>query len=64
MWCNEDSNGEETVSANHLSGRQFSAEAQYHVNYGNAVTMVEVDRCNQNTSNTSYIRSGGGRCLR
>ena len=37
MWCNVDSDGEETVSANHLSGPQFSAQAQYHVNYEDAV---------------------------
>ena len=39
MWSNEDSDGEETVSGNYLSGSgpQFSAQAQYHVNYGDAV---------------------------
>ena len=51
MWCNEGSDGEETVSANHLSGPQFSAQAQYHVNYEDVVYMVEADRCDQNTSN-------------
>ena len=37
MWSNEDSDGKETVSGNYLSGPQFSAQAQYHVNYGDAV---------------------------
>ena len=51
MWYNEDSDGEETVSSNHLSGPQFSAQAQYYVYYWDAVDMVKVDRCDQNTSN-------------
>ena len=51
MWCNKDSDGEETVSANHISGPQFSAQAQYYVNYGDVVDMVKVDKCDQNTSN-------------
>ena len=37
IWSNEDSDGEETVSANHLYGPQFSAQAQHHVNYGDTV---------------------------
>ena len=44
MWPNEDSDGEETVSADHLSGRQFSAQAQYHVNYGDAVINNMLDK--------------------
>ena len=34
MCLNKDSDKKETVSANHLSGSQLSAQAQYRVNYG------------------------------
>ena len=37
MCSDEDSDGEETASANHLSGPQLSAQAQYRVNYGHAI---------------------------
>ena len=37
MCSDEDSDGEENVSANHLSGSQLSAQAHYRVNYGHAV---------------------------
>ena len=37
MCSDEDSDGEETASANHLSGPQLSAQAQYGVNYGHAI---------------------------
>ena len=35
------------VSANHRFGQQFSAQAQYHVRHGDAVGMIEVDRCDK-----------------
>ena len=37
MCSDEDSDREETASANHLSGPQLSAQAQYRVNYGHAI---------------------------
>ena len=37
MWSTEDSDDKKTFSTNHLFGPQFSAQAQYHVNYGDAV---------------------------
>ena len=37
MWSTEDSDDKKTFSTNHLFGPQFSAQAQYHVNYGYAV---------------------------
>ena len=45
ICSNEDSDREETVSANHLSGSQLSAQAGYHVNYGHLVSgsMLEED---------------------
>ena len=37
MCSNEDSDGAETTFANHHFDPQLSAQAQYHVNYGDAV---------------------------
>ena len=38
MCSDEDSDREETVSANHISGSLLSAQAQYRVNYGHLVS--------------------------
>ena len=45
MCSDEDSDREETVSANHLSGSQLSAQAQYRINYGHIISdsMLEED---------------------
>ena len=45
MCSDKDSDKEETVSANHLSGSQLLAQAKYGVNYGHLVSdsMLEED---------------------
>ena len=62
MWSNEDSDGENTVSADHFSGPLFSAQAQYHVNYGDAIInsmLEEKDKSEDHrvTTWTIYFKS-------
>ena len=46
MCSDEDSDKEETVSANHLSGSQLSAQAHYRVNYGHLVSDSMLEESN------------------
>ena len=43
MNSDEDSDGEETASAIHLSGSQLSAQAKYLVNYGHTIIESMMD---------------------